>query len=361
MAVRAERSPASPPWLWHRGAMTRAKRTWIVMAAGVAVVVLGAALVLVLRPAASPSSPAATSGPVASGRAAAVTAVPVTGRAGYSFGTLGDPRDATFNRLTGISNRGHISGYFGSAAAGHPSQGFILRPPYAARMYQDIDFPHSAQTQLNGLNEQGIQVGSYSVGGGQAGFYLMNGHYSAVRFPTGDNASPPVNRLLGVNNSGIAVGFYTDAGGSHHGYRYNIATRQFSAVSVPGASSVTAAAISNTGSVAGFFTGPAGATSGFLLLTSGQLVTLTIPHATVTEALGVNDSGEVVGTYQLGRGGMATRHGFTWTQQQGFTTVDDPDGRGTTTISGVSNAGELVGSYLDRTGHTDGLLATPDH
>jgi hypothetical protein len=122
---------------------------------------------------------------------------------------------------------------------------------------------------------------------------------------------------------------------------------------------VTAAAISNTGSVAGFFTGPAGATSGFLLLTSGQLITLTVPHATMTEALGVNDSGEVVGSYQLGRGGSVTRHGFTWTQQQGFTTVDDPDGRGTTTISGVNNAGELVGSYLDRAGHTDGLLATP--
>jgi hypothetical protein len=286
-------------------------------------------------------------------------AVPVTGRAGYSFGTLGDPKDATFNRLTGISNRGHISGYFGSAAAGHPSRGFILRPPYAAREYQDINFPHSAHTQLNGLNEQGIQVGSYSVGGGQVGFYLMNAHFSAVSFPTGDNASPPVNRLLGVNNAGIAVGFYTDAGGSHHGYRYNIATRQFSAVTVPGASSVTAAAISNAGSVAGFFTGPTGATSGFLLLSSGQLITLTVPHATMTEALGVNDSGEVVGTYQLGRGGGATRHGFTWTRQQGFTTVDDPEGRGTTTISGVNNAGELVGSYLDRAGHTDGLLATP--
>jgi len=335
--------------------MTRAKRTWIVVAAGVAVVVLGAALALVLRPAAGPSSPAA-SGPAASGRA---TAVPVTGRAGYSFGTLGDPKDATFNRLTGISDRGHISGYFGSAAAGHPGQGFILRPPYAAREYQDIDFPHSAQTQLNGLNEQGIQVGSYSVSGGQAGFYLMNAHYSAVSFPAGDSASPPVNRLLGVNNAGIAVGFYADAGGLHHGYRYNIATRQFSAVTVPGASSVTAAAISNTGSVAGFFTGPAGATSGFLLLTSGQVITLSIPHATMTEALGVNDSGEVVGTYQLGRGGSATRHGFTWTRQQGFTTVDDPEGRGTTTISGVNNAGELVGSYLDQAGHTDGLLATP--
>jgi hypothetical protein len=350
--------------------MTRAIRTWIAVAVLVAVVVLGGALALALRPrasgpgpAAGPSAPAAASGPASSSRAAAVTASPVTGRAGYSFGTLDDPKDGTFSRVTGINNRGHISGYFGSGAAGHPNQGFILRPPYAAPKYQDIDFPHSAQTQLNGLNEQGIQVGSYAAGGSPAGsdvgFYLMNAHYSAVSFPTSDNASPPVNRLLGVNDAGIAVGFYTDAGDSNHGYRYDIVTRQFSAVTVPGASSVTAAAISNTGSVAGFFTGPTGATSGFLLLASGQLITLAVPHATMTEALGANDSGEVVGTYQLGRGGSATRHGFTWTRQQGFTTVDDPDGRGTTTISGVNNAGELVGSYVDRAGHTDGLLATP--
>jgi hypothetical protein len=67
-----------------------------------------------------------------------------------------------------------------------------------------------------------------------------------------------------------------------------------------------------------------------------------------------------VGDYQLGTGRQARIHGFTWTQRHGFTTVDGPDGAVDTTINGVNNAGELVGSYVTRGGITDGLLARPN-
>ena len=78
------------------------------------------------------------------------TAAPVA--ADYSFGTLNNPGDATFNELLSINNRGHIGGYFGSGAAGHPNTGYILRPPYGRAKYQRIMFPGSAQTRLTGLN-----------------------------------------------------------------------------------------------------------------------------------------------------------------------------------------------------------------
>ena len=76
-------------------------------------------------------------------------------------------------------------------------------------------------------------------------------------------------------------------------------------------------------------------------------------------ALGVNNYDEVVGTYTVGSGTSAVMHGFTWTPQHGFTTVDDPHGIGTTTINGVNDHGQLVGFYVDSAGNTDGLLATP--
>ena len=78
----------------------------------------------------------------------------------------------------------------------------------------------------------------------------------------------------------------------------------------------------------------------------------------MTQALGINDSDEVVGVYQVGSGSNAT-HGFTWTKQHGFNTIDDPHGKGTTTINGVNGKGQLVGFYVDRKGNTDGMLATP--
>jgi hypothetical protein len=284
--------------------------------------------------------------------------------AGYSFRTV-DEADQTFNRLLGINNLGHVVGGFGSGAAGHPHGGYLVRPPYGQPRYQNIDVPGSVQTQLTGLNDAGIQVGFWSAqnnaseADNDVGFYLRAGSFSSVSFPTSDNASPPVNQLLGVNDNGIAVGCYADSQGHHHGYRYDIATGSFTAVTVPGATSGTAAAINNAGGVAGFFTSPKGVTSGFFLGAGGRLIILHAPGAATTRALGVNDSGEVVGDYRLGKGAGAVTHGFTWTRRHGFTTVDDPRGVGTTTINGINNAGDLVGFYIDGAGHTEGLLATP--
>ena len=76
-------------------------------------------------------------------------------------------------------------------------------------------------------------------------------------------------------------------------------------------------------------------------------------------ALGVNNNEEVVGTYTVGTGSSATMHGFTWSPESGFTTIDDPHGMGTTTINGVNDRGDLVGFYVDANGNTDGFLATP--
>jgi hypothetical protein len=301
------------------------------------------------------SAASALARPVRSGPAAA----------GYSFRTLDDVADQTFNRLLGINNIGHIVGYLGSGTAGHPYRGYILRPPYSQTRYQNIDVPGSVQTQLTGLNDAGVQVGFWAAPdkAGRAdtdiGFYLMAARFSPVSFPTFNNASPAVDRLLGVNDHDVAVGFYIDRQGHRHGYRYDIAARTFTAVTVPGASSVTAAAINNAGGVAGYFTSSTGVTSGFFT-ERGRLAVLDAPHATLTRALGVNDSGEVVGEYRLGTGRGAVTHGFTWTKQRGFTIVDDPRGIGTTTINGVNDAGDLVGFYLDGAGHTEGLLATPN-
>jgi hypothetical protein len=75
-------------------------------------------------------------------------------------------------------------------------------------------------------------------------------------------------------------------------------------------------------------------------------------------ALGVNDHDEVVGVYTPCN--STALDGFTWTPSGGFTTVNDPNGVGTTTINGVNNNGDLVGFYTTDNGNiTNGMLATP--
>jgi hypothetical protein len=186
-----------------------------------------------------------------------------------------------------------------------------------------------------------------------------------VDFPTGNNASPVVDQLLGVNDHDVAVGFYTNAQGSNRGYTYDIRTRTFTRVLVPGARagqagpSLTAAGINNRGDVTGFYAASSSATDAFLRLGNGRFLTLAVPGASMTQALGVNDSDEVVGVYTVGSGDNAQAHGFTWRPGYGFRTVDDPHGIGATTINGVNDAGVLVGFYTDAAGNTDGMIAQP--
>ena len=310
---------------------------------------------------------------VASGALAFALAGPASASTGYQFRTLNDARDLTFNQLLGINNSGVIAGYFGSGAKGHPNKGYQLFLPYGQGNYANENFPGSRQTQVTGLNDNGVTVGFWSTQNtakmvnNNFGFYSAGGRYHTVNFPTGDNASPQVDQLLGVNDHDVAVGFYTNGQGSNRGYTYNIRTHQFTRVLPPGftsstslqSPSLTATAINNSGDVAGFYAKSSSQTDAFLRLHDGQFITLAVPGAAMTQAFGVNDRDEVVGAYTTGSGSSAATHGFTWRPGSGFRTVDDPHGHGTTTINGVNNAGDLVGFYTDSAGNTDGMLALP--
>ncbi|MBV9423887.1 MAG: hypothetical protein JOZ98_13315 [Solirubrobacterales bacterium] len=311
------------------------------------------------------------------GQAAAQPANPPSAANHYQFRTLDNRRDLTFNQLLGINKYGVIAGYFGSGAGAtatspaHPNKGYVLFPRYRQWDYLNQNFPHSVQTQVTGLNDRGVTVGFWSdsvKGGGMDanfGWVAFNGHhFRNVNFtPMQGLGTPAINQLLGVNDRDIAVGFATDADGNNHGYTYNIRTNEFNEITIPGSSSVTAAAINRWGDVAGSYANPADKMTDGFVLADGNLTTLAVPGATMTQALGINDSDEVVGVYQDGvdANNNPILHGFTWTPLHGFKTVDDPNGIGTTTINGVNDEGQLVGFYVDGNGNTDGMLATPHH
>ncbi len=283
--------------------------------------------------------------------------------AGYSFKTLDNDRDLAFNQLLGINNEGVIAGYFGSGAQGQPNKGYVLLPPYGQGDYINENFPGSVQTQVTGLNNRGVTVGFWSsmntasMNNNNFGWVNVDGRFRTADFPTNDPADPPMDQLLGVNDSNLAVGFWVDGSGNNHGYEYNINTNTYRSVVDPQdtSASLQATAINDRDDIAGNI-----GSDGFLLTHGGEFITLSAPDASSTMALGVNDYDEVVGTYTVGSGSSAVMHGFTWTPQHGFTTVDDPQGIGTTTINGVNDRGQLVGFYTTDNGNiTDGFLATP--
>jgi hypothetical protein len=285
----------------------------------------------------------------------------------WSFSTLDNRNDPTFNQLLGINNHDVLAGYFGSGAQGHPNQGYLLSLSRHGSQYANENVPGAVQTQVVGLNNRGVTVGFWS---GQntasqmnanLGFYTWDGRFYSVAFPTRHTSSPPVNQLLGVNDADIAVGFWTDAKGNPHGYTYSIAQRRFHSVIIPGGISDMATGINDAGAVSGFYTGPGGVTRAFVKGPGGRITRLTFPGAASTQAFGINDLGEVVGTYLTGSGDNAKSFGFSWTRRAGFRSITAPGGRGRTTINGVNDAGDLVGFYVGPAGRTNGLLWAGGH
>jgi len=292
---------------------------------------------------------------------------------GYTFKTIINNHDVTFNQLLGINEAGLIAGYFGSGASGHPNKGYTVKPPYHQSDFRNENFPHSKQTQVTGLNDNGDTVGFWAnKKGANFGFYTAKGKFHEVNFPGVPNSSPQMDQLLGINDHGVAVGFYANGKGNTRGYEYNIYSHRFSRILQPGVTShnlnqntpsLTAAAINNHGTVAGFYTTKGGVTDGFVLR-GHSFIKLVAPYAgvTMTQAFGINDSGLVVGAYTTGSGSSTQTWGFTW-QSGHFNKVNDPNGVGSTFINGVNDQGELVGFYMAANDNNDtlGFLAKPQN
>jgi probable HAF family extracellular repeat protein len=120
---------------------------------------------------------------------------------------------------------------------------------------------------------------------------------------------------------------------------------------------VTAAAVNDESTIAGFYVNAAGDTDSFVQWTNGKTITLAVPGASATNATGINDGGEVVGTYTVGSGSSAVTHGFTWKNGK-WTTVNYPSAS-STSVNGVNNEGDIVGFYTDAAGNTDGFVGLP--
>ena len=296
----------------------------------------------------------AVTAPIASATAVAIP----DASADYSYQTLNNNADPTFNQLLGINNNGLIAGYFGSGMPDHPNKGYVLHP---GGSYTSENFPGSEQTQVTGIDDNHITVGFWVDGkGNNNGFYAIHGiRFHTANYPESGQAKTRLDQLLGVNDHGIAVGFWADSEGNNHGYTYNIETGRFGSVHVSGLTNISATGINNLNDISGFGTNGSGDTVAFLLRSDGKVVTLAVPGATMTQAFGVNDGDEVVGQYVVGSGDSAMTYGFVWMPGVGFETINDPNGVGATTVNGIDDRGDLVGFYTDSAGNTDGMLAQP--
>jgi hypothetical protein len=278
----------------------------------------------------------------------------------FSFSTLDNVKDPTFNQLLGINDSGVIVGYFGSGQVGHPNIGYEIAPPYTSFMSNNQ--PGSVQTQATGINNAGITTGFWSDTNTGT-----DANFAFVRSPVGQNfaytsvinpltaSMPRVSQALGVNNSNVVAGFYVDANGGTHGYTYKASTAAYNPIKIGGSLADAATGINDNGQVCGFIVQKGGKTAGFVRSANGGVITrFQVPGTGFTQLLGINNSGVAVGFYTDVNG---LNHGLYYTPSTGaWLTVDDPNGVQGSVVNGINNEGQLVGFYTDAGGNTHGML-----
>jgi uncharacterized membrane protein len=146
-------------------------------------------------------------------------------------------------------------------------------------------------------------------------------------------------------------------------------TFTYTSIDFPGAIATVAGGINNIGQIVGVYLNPDFTAHGFVFTPTTGFATLDDPNATSgSESIGISNSGQIVGTYNLlpPREGdnFEGAHGFLFNGST-FTAIDFP-GANDTTPHKINDPGEIVGVYRLADGlahgftYIQGTLATLD-
>ena len=113
----------------------------------------------------------------------------------------------------------------------------------------------------------------------------------------------------------------------------------FTTIDYPGADETSIFGINNSGQIVGSYTDSTGQ-HGFIL-DGGNFTTIDYPGAQYSYVRGINDSGQIVGSYTDSTG----QHGFIL-DGGNFTTIDYPGGW-LSSVHGINDSGQIVGRYAD--------------
>jgi hypothetical protein len=275
-----------------------------------------------------------------------------------SFRSIANPAGPTLNQLLGINDHGLIVGYDGSGANPMPpNTGFSLALPNGVTAFSSESYPGAAQTQVVAVTPTGnTAVFWVDAKGDNHGFIDWNGVFTTVDDPLAAG-KVKTTQILGMNNAGVAVGVSNDASGTPHAFRNNQATGRFTTLTPPDATGAVASGVNAADQVTGFLT--RGKTTAGFFVTSARYDELDVPGSTNTQAFGLNGRYEIVGSYADAAG---KTQGFILTEpgvRAPLHTIDDPQGLGSTVLNGINDQGQIVGFYTSSANKTIGLLATP--
>jgi len=257
-----------------------------------------------------------------------------------------DPPGSIATSTGAINDLGQVVGdYVDSGGVDH---GYLL----SAGVYTTIDFPQAIGTACAGINNSGQIVGSYrDINNLSHGFLLNNGVPTTID----DSAFPEGTFLSQISDLGTISGFGKDAQGVFHGF--TLVNGIFTTIDYPGANFTEILDMSFNGAeVVGAYrlsSFPPHTSQGFTY-SNGVFSSVTFPESASTYLDGVNNFGQVAGTYSLVE--QANSHTFLQNGNN-FTTEDFPFAV-STAAANINDLGQIVGVYVDDSNVTHGYLMT---
>jgi probable HAF family extracellular repeat protein len=233
---------------------------------------------------------------------------PSTGNAGYDQGflyskgtfiTINDPLGIYGTHPFGVNDRGQIVGDYMSTTGGANSQhGFL----YSNGSFITLTPPGALGSIASGINDRRQVVGSYWTGDCYTtcthGFLYSDGVYTTIDYPS----AVGMTYLRSINNRDQIVGLAnSDQGGYNGGFLYAYGAFTALSVPIPGAFATDPGGINDRGEIVGSYTLD-DHSHGFLYK-DGTYTTIDFPLSNFNEASGINDFGQIVGVYLPPPGG----------------------------------------------------------
>jgi probable HAF family extracellular repeat protein len=272
-------------------------------------------------------------------------------KAGYDFVTLTDPNLTGFTLAAGIDDAGEVVGSYRDIA--NNTHGFSLSE--IGGTFTTLDVQGATSTSANGVsvvNGEVEIVGVYNDASGRHGFVLT----PPAGFQSFDAPGGTGNTTgTGINSLGQLVGNLHDSTLTSRGFFATGPGGPFTPIEptlVVGAN----LGVNDAGDVVGSYVDGT-ETHGFAKIGTAT-ITLDDPLAVgTTAATGINNAGDIVGYFVDGNGNI---HGFLYVNGT-YTSIDDPNvipnRLAVTQIFGINNSGDLVGQYVDAGGVARGFMA----
>lgn len=281
----------------------------------------------------------------------------------YAWASIDYP-GATDTQAFGVNGPGQVVGS-GFNADGSPLATFTY-DSMKGRYTQIMPAPGSLETDVLGVNESGLMVGAVTFDGVTESAFVLgkNGAYTAFSHPGCTDTE-----ARGINNSGMVSGLGIDCGASATvGFIYDPVRDVYTDV-LPSPNTI-AQGINSQGQVVGSVTLAAGVACanclsgryGFLRDMSGALTYFQV-NGQPTSARGISDSGQVTGYVSsegILKGFVTTLEGAPYEAItiSRFKLLAFPSAT-LTEVEGITNAGDIVGIWIDAFGNEHGFIATP--